>query len=72
MKGIDRFFTLLELGILVFIAAVGLAIRSPFPAVIDWDESTFIVIGNLRLTAFFQTKLHATLSRLSCFGGLAE
>ena len=36
-----------ELGILAFFCAVGLAIRLPyfFPAVINWDESTFIIVG---------------------------
>ena len=47
--GVDSFLVRLrrELGILLFISAVGLAIRLPFffPAVIDWDESTYIIIG---------------------------
>src|SRR5262245_23093685 len=36
-----------EFAIFAFICAVGLAIRFPFffPAVIDWDESTFIIAG---------------------------
>src|SRR5262245_9593864 len=43
-----------ELGILVLITGVGLAIRMPyfFPAVIDWDESTFIIIGQSTVDGF--------------------
>ncbi len=43
-----------ELGIFVFISVVGLAIRFPFffPAVIDWDESTFIIIGQSAVNGF--------------------
>ena len=43
-----------ELGILAFISAVGLAIRLPFffPAVIDWDVSTFIIVGQSAVSGF--------------------
>src|SRR5215813_7624215 len=43
-----------EVGILALISAVGLAIRLPFffPAVIDWDESTFIIIGQSAVDGF--------------------
>jgi 4-amino-4-deoxy-L-arabinose transferase-like glycosyltransferase len=43
-----------ELGIIAFITAIGLAIRLPFffPAVIDWDESTFIIIGQSTVDGF--------------------
>ncbi len=43
-----------ELGVLIFISAIGLAIRFPFffPAVIDWDESTFILVGQSAVNGF--------------------
>ncbi len=43
-----------ELGIFIFISIVALAIRFPFffPAVIDWDESTFIIIGQSAVNGF--------------------
>jgi hypothetical protein len=43
-----------ELKIIAFIAALGAAIRLPFffPAVIDWDESTFIIVGQSVLNGF--------------------
>ena len=54
--GLDNFPVRLEreLRILAFISAVGLAIRFPFffPAVIDWDESTFIIIGQSAVDGF--------------------
>ena len=43
-----------ELGVLAFISVLAIAIRAPFlfPAVIDWDESTFIIIGQSALDGF--------------------
>jgi 4-amino-4-deoxy-L-arabinose transferase-like glycosyltransferase len=43
-----------EFAIFVFICVVGLAIRFPFffPAVIDWDESTFIIVGQSAVNGF--------------------
>jgi 4-amino-4-deoxy-L-arabinose transferase-like glycosyltransferase len=43
-----------EFAIFVFISVVGLAIRFPFffPAVIDWDESTFIIVGQSAVNGF--------------------
>ena len=43
-----------ELGVIAFIAVVGTAIRLPFffPAVLDWDESTFIITGQSALDGF--------------------
>jgi hypothetical protein len=43
-----------EFAIFVFLCIVGLAIRFPFffPAVIDWDESTFIITGQSAVNGF--------------------
>jgi hypothetical protein len=43
-----------EFAIFVFICVVGLAIRFPFffPAVINWDESTFIIVGQSVVNGF--------------------
>jgi 4-amino-4-deoxy-L-arabinose transferase-like glycosyltransferase len=48
-----------EVGILAFISAVGLAIRFPFffPAVIDGDESTFIIIGQSAVDGFLPNEI---------------
>jgi 4-amino-4-deoxy-L-arabinose transferase-like glycosyltransferase len=48
-----------ELGILAFIFALALAIRFPFffPAVIDWDESTFIIIGQSTVDGFLPNEI---------------
>jgi 4-amino-4-deoxy-L-arabinose transferase-like glycosyltransferase len=48
-----------ELGIIAFIAAVGVAIRLPFffRAVIDWDESTFIIIGQSVVDGFLPNEI---------------
>ena len=59
--GADSFLVRLrrELGILLFISLVGLAIRLPFffPAVIDWDESTFIIIGQSAVDGFLPNEI---------------
>jgi hypothetical protein len=59
--GLDNFLVRLapELGILAFISAVGLAIRLPFffPAVIDWDESTFIIVGQSAADGFLPNEI---------------
>ena len=43
-----------EMEILLFISTVGLMIRLPFffPAVIDWDESSFIIVGQSTVDGF--------------------
>jgi 4-amino-4-deoxy-L-arabinose transferase-like glycosyltransferase len=43
-----------EFAIFVFVCVVGLAIRFPFffPAVIDWDESTYIIVGQSAVNGF--------------------
>jgi 4-amino-4-deoxy-L-arabinose transferase-like glycosyltransferase len=59
--GADSFLVRLrrELGILLFISVVGLAIRLPFffPAVINWDESTFIIIGQSAVDGFLPNEI---------------
>jgi 4-amino-4-deoxy-L-arabinose transferase-like glycosyltransferase len=59
--GLDTFSARLrrELGILLFISAVGVAIRFPFlfPAVIDWDESTFIIVGQSVVDGFLPNEI---------------
>src|SRR6516162_8782306 len=43
-----------KMEILLFISTVGLMIRLPFffPAVIDWDESSFIIVGQSTVDGF--------------------
>jgi len=50
-----------ELGVFAFIFAVGLTIRFPFffPAVLDWDESTFILIGQSAVDGFLPNEIAA-------------
>jgi hypothetical protein len=48
-----------ELGIIAFIAAIGAAIRLPFffPATLDWDESSFIIMGQSVVDGFLPSEI---------------
>jgi 4-amino-4-deoxy-L-arabinose transferase-like glycosyltransferase len=52
-----------ELRMFTFIVAIGAAIRLPFffPAVINWDESTFIIVGQSVLDGFLPNEIAADL-----------